>query len=411
MSDDRYSCVSYGNRKRGYYNKYKFIYAFFIILIIFILVFSFSACNGATSDFEYSNLSKDAYSFTAEDDPVIDISSDGSIQTVMDCIGRKVDIPAEPEKVAVLDSFSGEAAVLMGGGPQIATCPNGTKSDLILAEIAPEITDVPVIMSGGAFNAESLISLGADIVLVKLSLYQAEGEKEKLESLGIPYLVVDYSSMQEQIYALRMVGTAFGSEAADRADRIAEYYSSVIERAQEISSGIPDSQKMRVYHSINQVVMTDGADSIGNDWITCVGALDVSAGNEAEMKFENNDYYAGLEQIFKWDPDVVICNEASTKDYLLTDSKWTELRAVRENKVYNIPVSATRWGQRGSVETYLAILWLGTTIYPEYYSSVDLRKEVADYYSNVIGINIDDNMWEKIISGQGIRNSSNNSGS
>lgn len=371
------------------------------ILILCIMCFSFSACGN----------SAEGAGTGAAEGPVLAVSDDGGMLTVMDCVGRTVLVSAEPDGVAVLDSFAGEAAVLCGGGGRIAACPNGTKSDAMLQEIWPGLSEVPVIMSGGDFNVESLMGLAPDTVILKRTMYESEAVRKKLEQTGIPYVVSDYSSMEEQIYALRMVGAVFGSEARGRAEDIAAYYSDVIRRAGEISSRIPEEERVRVYHSINQAVMTDGADSLGNDWIRCAGGIDVSAGSEDEMTYENGDYYAGLEQIFAWDPDVMICNEAETKDYLLSDSKWSGLRAVREGKVCNIPVSATRWGQRGSVETFFAVLWLGTVIYPEYYREIDLRQEVTDFYENIVGISVSDETWEKIVSGRGIRNASNNSGS
>ncbi len=117
-----------------------------------------------------------------------------------------------------------------------------------------------------------------------------------------------------------------------------------------------------------------------------------------------------MEQIFVWNPDVVICNEAGTKDYLLTDSKWTGLGAVKRGDVYNIPVGATRWGQRGSLETFFAMIWLGVTIYPEYYAEFDLQTEVTDFYRDILGLNIDDEIYQKMLSGTGIRDASNASG-
>ena len=106
----------------------------------------------------------------------------------------------------------------------------------------------------------------------------------------------------------------------------------------------------------------------------------------------------------------MICNEAATKDYLLTDSKWSGLRAVEEKQVYNIPVGATRWGQRGSLETFFAMIWLGVTIYPEYYADFDLKQEVTEFYDEILGLQIDDDAYEKMMSGTGIRNASSVSG-
>ena len=77
--------------------------------------------------------------------------------------------------------------------------------------------------------------------------------------------------------------------------------------------------------------------------------------------------------------------------------------AVADGRVYNIPVGATRWGQRGSVETWFAMMWLGITAYPEYYGEIDLREEVAAFYGTVLGIDVDDALYEQMLSGQGMR--------
>ena len=47
--------------------------------------------------------------------------------TIRDCAGRETEIPEDPERIAVLDSFAGEAAVMIGAGERMVTCPNGVK--------------------------------------------------------------------------------------------------------------------------------------------------------------------------------------------------------------------------------------------------------------------------------------------
>lgn len=78
----------------------------------------------------------------------------------------------------------------------------------------------------------------------------------------------------------------------------------------------------------------------------------------------------------------------------------------KEKQIYNIPVGATRWGQRGSLETFFAMIWLGVTIYPEYYADFDLKKEVTQFYDEILGLKIDDGTYDKMLSGSGIRNAS-----
>lgn len=252
------------------------------------------------------------------------------------------------------------------------------------------------------------MTLKPDLILLKGAMYENESERAKIDKLGIPYLVIKYKNMQEQIYAIKIIGDAVGGQCQEKAYAINDYYQKTIKMAHNLSEKIPKEKQLRVYHAINEVVRTDGLDTLGYDWITCVGAVDVSA--QGNLNFVDEDYFAGMEQIFAWNPDIVICNEASTMNYLLEEPKWKGIRAVRDKRVYNIPVGATRWGQRGSLETFLAILWLGKTIYPEYYRDVDLKKEVCSFYQNYLGIELDDATYQLILSGDGIRGRSLNAG-
>lgn len=396
---------------------------FLTVLLAVSLVFSVTGCGqereegsseaeavSASAEGGFLTLDYTDASFSEDSipDPVVDSSKE--TLTVKDCIGRKTEIRKNPERIAVLDSFAGEAVVMIGAGNRMVTCPNGVKSDSLLCEICPELEQVTVVMSGGTFNAEAMLKLEPDVILVKEALYAAEEERSKLDRLNIPYLVISYGNMAEQMYALAVTGAASGEEAAQRAQEINAYYCDVIRRVCRAAETIPEPERKTVYHSINEAVRTDGADSLGNDWITCTGAVNVSAQHTDSLQSEGEDYYANLEQIFVWDPDVVICNEAATKDYLLTDSKWTGLGAVTRGDIYNIPVGATRWGQRGSLETFFAMIWLGVTIYPEYYADFDLQTEVTDFYRDIPGLDIDDKTYQKMLSGTGIRNASNASG-
>ena len=333
------------------------------------------------------------------------VSSGGEVlagmQMVTDSVGRTVAVPVACERIAALDSFAAEALVMAGAGPNMVAAPNGVSSDVILRQVYPSIVDMPAPMSGGSVNIESLWSLKPDVVLVKSSLYYSKDEIAKLDKMGVPYLVVGYSTIEEQIAALEMIGSFLPGEQSERMAKIVGAYRDGVSRVEACAAKIPPSDVVRVYHSINQAVLTDGSSSIGADWISRTGAVNVSA-NEAPTT-DRGDYRATLEQVFLWDPDVVICNEATTVDYLLSDSKWTGLRAVTERNVYPIPIGATRWGQRGSVETWFAMIWLGKQVYPGYYADFDLQGDVVAFYRDVLGVEVDDALYEQMISGRDMR--------
>lgn len=328
--------------------------------------------------------------------------------TYIDCVGREVELPDKMNRIAAIDAFSGELMVMIGAGEQMVACPQGVKSDLLLQEIYPELEQTAVVQSGGAINAEALLELDPDVVLLKYGLYISDGEVEKLEKLGIPYLVIGYTTMEEQIDAIRLIGQLNGGDALAKADKICDYYEHIIELVSEKKKQLDPDEQISVYHSINQVFRTDGKNSLGADWISAVGCIDCSVGET--LKAERDGYFANQEQLFVWDPDAIICNDKMAADFFKTDEGWSGLRAVREGAVYQIPVGATRWGQAGSVETFFGMLWLGTTVYPELYQDVDLEMEVRKFYQDVLGISVDKSMYEKIISGEGLRMRSLNAG-
>ncbi|MGI5892640.1 MAG: ABC transporter substrate-binding protein [Bacillota bacterium] len=337
-----------------------------------------------------------------------DNNTNADTHVVKDCIGREVVVPNEVLKAASLDAFSGQVMVMIGAGERMVAAQDGVKRDKIMQTIYPDLVNLPTIMSGGNINAEALLNLDPDLIFVKHDTYVNDGETEKLEKLGIPYLVVNYDSISEQIYAIEMIGQALGGNAQTKTMALKEYYQDVLDLAKERSAKIPETEKLRVYHSMNEAVRTDSTNSLGSDWITRVGAINVSTGEK--LRIDGEDAYANLEQIFVWDPDLIICNDVNTMRYILTDSKWAGLRAVNEKKVYNIPIGATRWGHFNSAETFLAMLWLGTTIYPDYYGDIDFKQEVIKFYKDYLGLEINDETYAQMLSGEGIRTSGDYAG-
>lgn len=319
---------------------------------------------------------------------------------VVDSVGRTVVIPADAHGIASFDSFAGNVCVLIGAGEDLMGAPGGVKSNELLKLLYPQLESIAQL-SGDSVNVETLLDAGSDVAIVRRSLYEGGDETAKLDKLGIPYVVVDYGTVEEQIEAIELIGEVCGGQASDKASQIADYYRSTVELVEERAATIPEEDRKAVYHSVNDALLTDGAGSLGDDWITRVGAVDVSAGEPGTGTL--GDYTATLEQVYAWDPDVIICSTAATCEQIKQDAQWQGMRAVADGSVYNLPVSTSRWGQRGDPEAFLGMLWLGKTIYPQAYEDIDLQDTVCAYYRDVIGIDIDEELWEQILSGTGLR--------
>jgi iron complex transport system substrate-binding protein len=87
-----------------------------------------------------------------------------------------------------------------------------------------------------------------------------------------------------------------------------------------------------------------------------------------------------LEQILRWDPEVIIFDAGSVYSQAASDPTWRQLRAVRSGAYYEVPLGPYNWmGSPPSINRYLGMLWLGKILYGEY-AAYDLYTEAAEYY-------------------------------
>ncbi len=325
-------------------------------------------------------------------------------RTLTDTEGHEVAVPAEPQRVAVMDSFCGELCIMLGAGERLIGVPGGIMSDKVLQTIHPGLQDLQRL-AGNAVNIESLVEQGCDVALVKASM--PEDERAKLDKVGIPYVMVGYSTLEEQLDAMGIVADALGGDARLAEEKIAAFYRETIDLVDRKTAEIEDADRVAVYHAISGDLLCDAAGSLGAAWIERAGGTCVSS---TESPTSGSDYNATLEQIYAWNPDVLLFNVAATEQAVLNNSRWQGLPAVAEGKTYRLPIGATRWGHRGSVETPLAMLWFGCTFFPDLYSDVDMESMVHGYYEDCLGVNVDRELYEQMLSGEGIRSGGNGSG-
>ncbi|MFA9423443.1 MAG: ABC transporter substrate-binding protein [Sedimentibacter sp.] len=326
------------------------------------------------------------------------ISSQTSI-TVEDYFGRTVTLPKAATRIACGYAYTGHVVTMLGRGEDIVAVVDGLKRDKVLTSIHPHIKDLPVPFSSVAINIEELLACDPDVVFIKSDTAMDEGTVEKLNKLSIPYIVIDFYSMEEQIKTISIIGKVLGEE--EKAQKYIDYYLKVIEDTKKITLTIPDNEKITLYHSVNEAVRTDVKNSLSADWINIAGGINVSI--EDDLKVSGEKTYATLEQIYLWDPQVIIANEAGVNEYILENEQWKTLRAVKEKKVYQMPVGISRWGHPGSLETPLAIQWTAKLLYPQYFEDLDMAEITKDYYMNFFDISLDDDQANEILNGKGMR--------
>lgn len=318
---------------------------------------------------------------------------------VTDSVGRQVEIPKDWDAIATLDPFAGQCVILYGHGDKMPATIGGVKRDLLLQEMEPALANASVVKESGAMNAEAVMSMGIDLIFLKSDMYTNDGERQKLDNVGVPYIVIDYRTIEEQKETFLLIGKALGEE--EEAQKMVDYYEKAIERAQKVVASVPEDQRPKLYHAVNEALRTDVAGSLEAEWIGITGVHNVSL--EDDLFLNEGKTYTNLEQIYTWDPDLIICNESGIDDFILSEPKWQGLRAVKVKQVYQVPIGVSRWGHPSSTETPLGILWLTKLLYPEAFKELDLKEELTEYYQTFYDYTLSEDMYEKIISGDGIR--------
>ena len=315
---------------------------------------------------------------------------------ITDSSGRIVTVPGNIKRIACLYAFTGHAVTLLGRGDDIVAVARGLLRDSLLLEICPAIKKARVPKSQGGINIEELLKSKPDIVFLSGDVGHNPGETDKLNAFHLPYLVVDYDTMDGQKKAVTMIGDALGEEK--RAKAYVDYFDQCIGKVQHTIRKLPENKRLRIYHSVNEANRTAIPNSISTQWLDALGVINVAAGNIGTLS--GDKYRVGMEQIMVWNPDVIFTNEPSVQSMIRSDSRWAPLAAVRSNKVFLLPIAISRWGHPGSVETPLALLWAAGTLYPEQFKEVDIAGETRIFYQNFFDYRLSEKQVRMILEGR-----------
>lgn len=323
----------------------------------------------------------------------------GPTLAVTDSLGREVQVPEGVTRIACLYSFSCHVVAMLGKGDSIVALGQGQKRDILLNEMVPELKNALVPHANDKINAEELARSQPDLIFLQLETYQDEREREKIEKMKVPYLVVNFNSIDSQVHIIESIGKAIGRW--EEAKKYTAYYYDSLERVAKVVATIPPDQRVRIYHSINEATRTDGPNTLPADWTKVAGTVNVSVGEQ--LRVSDNKYIASLEQIYLWDPDAILVNEDTAYTYITSNAQWASLRAVKNRKVYKMPNGISRWGHHGSLETPLAILWTAKTLYPDHFRDLNMPQETKRFYETFFNYPLSEDAVARVLAGMGMR--------
>ena len=351
------------------------------LLLAAVMVFSLAAC-GAEPPAPAATEAPAVTEAPAETETPADPTEESTAETVSftDSTGRAVELPANITKIAP----SGPVAtmILAAFAPEKLVCTGTNIGDDQAAFLYEGLSDLPMTgqLYGGkaTFNLEELLATGAEVIIdlgdFKKSI--ADDLTALQEQTGLPciFLEADLAHMAD---AFRSLGTILGKE--ERGEELAKLVEETMTMAAENSAKITEDQMVSVlYSSGSDPLGTNAEGSSQAQVLGIVGAKNAVVVDEVTSKGGGN--MINMEQLYNFDPNVVLVTDAAALEIIESETAWQELRAVKDGKVYTVPTEPYCWlSAPPSMNMILGVWWLGNLLYPEVYD-YDMTAKAQEIY-------------------------------
>ncbi|AOE83327.1 cobalamin-binding protein [Pseudomonas sp. TCU-HL1] len=201
-------------------------------------------------------------------------------------------------------------------------------SDLLVGvldggERPPALADLPSVGRYGQLQAESLLSLRPDLVLLWPDSVGAAG-REQLKKLSIPQLVVEPRNLAQLAASFVELGERVGRAEQGR-QLAARFEMGLAELRQRHQRDVP----LKVFYQVwDQPLYTLGGQQIVSDALKLCGAENVFADLLVPAP------QVGIEAVLQRDPAVILVSEPSQASGW---AAWPQLAAVRKGQVWPVP--------------------------------------------------------------------------
>ncbi|YCH31496.1 ABC transporter substrate-binding protein [Erwinia sp. D4-22] len=283
---------------------------------------------------------------------------------------------------------------MLGYGQNIVGTSAVAKRIPLFRQIYPSIDRVPVIgvTSSHEVNPEQVIGLNTQLLFLPENITLAQ--PDVLQQAGVNVLSLRANSMQALVDRVRLTGEALGPDAAQAAQRYQRYFQHNVALVRDRLKDLPQSQRLKVYHSMGSALTTTGRPSLNQDWMDLAGARNV-----AEAWFSKEKNSAGevpLEKVAQANPDVIVAMNKRDADIIRSSAQWQGIAAVRKHRVYVNPKGMFWWCRETSEEA-LQFLWLAKTLYPQRFEDIDMQQETRRFYHDFFGVSLSDRQIQAIL--------------
>lgn len=334
---------------------------------------------------------------------------------VTDVLGRKVKISTHSKRIVLGFYYTDFLAVggvkaldrVVGFSKAVWTDWTPTSWE-VYSKAVPRLTQLEDIgeVEVGTFSVEKILSLKPDLLVLADWQWQIiEPELEPVQKAGIPIVVLDYNreTVERHVASTKALGQILhdvqGSE--ERAEELVKFYTDTIKDVQHRIAKA-NRPKPKIYIEFgnkgpNEAGFTYGKDMWGS-------LIDLAGGDNIAAPLVEKWSPINPEQVIAAKPDVIMIAGRETelnknKEAMVMginiDEKearkrldaykkrpgWSNLPAIKENRLYGIYMGASRTLPDAAMVQYIA-----KALYPDLFKDVDPIKTYIDFHKKYLPI-------------------------
>jgi len=322
--------------------------------------------------------------------PVLeDSSAAAEPYTIVDILGRDVEIPAKVNAIAAINSaarfitYAGAADKLVGVTDLDKKGEPGMPYAYVNKEKFANLASTGSGGNGDTTYIEELVTLNPDLIFAFTS--DATALDDISHKTGIPIVGLYATDMfaQDFLDSLTLIGSIMGTE--EQANKVITAIQGWQKDLYDRTKDIPDGEKPTVYMGGMGFRGPHGFEGTCGQYPPFVA---INAKNVVDETGESGAMLIDLEKITVWDPEIIFVNPSNmyliNEDYAKNAAFYDNLTAVKEGKIYS--QVAYNYNSTNMEIAIADAYYAGCIIYPEAFADLDFKAKAEEIFTTMLGM-------------------------
>lgn len=271
----------------------------------------------------------------------------------------------------------------------------------LLKDIKPDIERITTnfISTDYKVNLEALTELKPDAIY-----HYGKNQNDNLERTGLPIFdlhnpnIPMYAAEENQIYWENKFNETLGLKYSHKFKDIWSKEKKDLEPYAKKNKK-NHLKALFVHTSNSKQIRISGKNSFGDSYLKMAGFENVA--KDLEAPGDSGRYIdVSMEQINKWNPDIVFVAFGSAKNLLenkYPGQNWSGLSAAKSKKIFSCPVGTHNWGGL-SDETALLPLYMINKAQPDIVKDEIVEEKAKDLYKKLFNYDIPKGLLDDVLS-------------